>query len=266
MLLNLNWDLIVNHICNGINLFIPKWARGVVVGLSGGLDSSVVAYLCVKALGSERVLGLILPDSDVTPKGDFDDALMIAENLGIQYRVLDIKPIVKVFHDSLSVFGSPSKLAIGNLRARIRMCINYYFANLEGWIVAGTGDKSEILLGYFTKYGDGGCDFLPIGSLYKTQVRKLASFLGIPSKIVEKPSSPALWPNHFAERELGYSYQFIDPILHLLVDLGLDPIEVSSRLNVDINDVLKIKGMIDSSAHKRSFPKIIEIPSNILYG
>ncbi|MCX8169368.1 MAG: NAD+ synthase [Candidatus Methanomethylicia archaeon] len=260
MLPELDWDLVVEYICNGIKAIIPDKVKGVIIGLSGGLDSSVVAYLCVKALDSSRVLGLILPDSDVTPEVDFEDAILIAKNLGIEYRILDIKPIVEAFYNSLKFFGPTSKLAIGNLRARIRMCINYYFANLEGWLVAGSSDKSELLLGYFTKYGDGGCDFLPIASLYKTQVRKLAYFLEIPSRIVSKPSRPALWPGHLAEEELGYSYQFIDPILHLLVDVGLSPIEVSSRLNVDLSDVLKIKSMMDSTVHKRSFPKIIDIP------
>jgi len=264
LLYDLDWGAVAEHICSGIKGFVPGWSRGVVVGLSGGLDSSTVAFLCVKALGSSRVLGLILPDSDVTPREDFDDAITVAKLLGIEYRVLDIKPILSAFVDSLKVFGSPSRLSVGNLRSRIRMCINYYFANLEGWIVAGSGDKSEILLGYFTKYGDGGCDFLPIGSLYKTQVRLLASFLGVPARIVSKPSSPALWPGHLAEDELGYPYSFIDPILHLLVDVGLSPVEVASKLNVSLDDVLKIKRMVDSSSHKRSLPKIIELPMSMM--
>lgn len=258
--MDFDWNGIVNHICSGIRSFVPEDVKGVVLGLSGGLDSSVVAYLSVKALGSDRVLGLLMPDSDVTPKVDVDDALIVAENLGINYRVIDIKPVMDSFSSILKPFSSSSKLSIGNLRARVRMCINYYFANLEGWLVAGCGDRSEILLGYFTKYGDGGCDFLPIGSLYKTQVRRLASFLEVPDEIVSKPSSPALWPGHLAEAEIGYSYEFIDKVLYLMFDLGLSPLEVASKLNVDLNDVMNIKSRVDSSSHKRIFPKIIEIP------
>ncbi|RLE52976.1 MAG: NAD(+) synthetase, partial [Candidatus Methanomethylicota archaeon] len=217
-MLEINAPVVVDVISRFLRQHLSPPISGVVVGLSGGLDSTVTAYLCVNALGSESVLGLIMPDPEVTPKQDVDDAILVAERLGIKYYLIDISRIIKAFSNSIPNFSFEAKVPVGNLRARVRMCLLYYYANLEGRMVVGTGDKSELLLGYFTKYGDGGVDVLPIGDLYKTQVRMLGKYLGIPERIIKKPSSPRLWKGHLAEEELGLTYDIIDPILHLLVD------------------------------------------------
>ncbi|MCS7103687.1 MAG: NAD(+) synthase, partial [Candidatus Korarchaeum sp.] len=139
-------------------------ADGVVLGVSGGVDSTLLAYLCVKALGKERVHGMILPDSRVTPKEDIEDSLGVVENLGINYWYKDIAEISRSYEES-EFFIKDHKIALGNLRARIRMSLLYYIANSRNLLVAGSSDRSELLIGYFTKYGDGGADFLPIGDL-----------------------------------------------------------------------------------------------------
>ena len=135
---------------NFIRSFIHPPIEGVVLGLSGGIDSTVTFYLCVRALKSHRILALIMPDSEITPSEDTDDAIAIAENFNVKYHVIDINPIVKVFSRRLPNFSFEANVPCGNLRARIRMCILYYYANLENRLVVGTGDKSELLIGYFT--------------------------------------------------------------------------------------------------------------------
>ena len=221
-------------------------ANGLVIGLSGGLDSSVVLKLAVNAIGSKRVHGVIMP-GDATPDEDVNDAIDLAKDLGIQYDVIKINPIIASFMTAMP----DNDMARGNLTARVRMCILYYPAALKDYHVAGTADKSEKQIGYFTKYGDGAADILPIADLYKTQVRRLASFLEIPKAITEKKSSPRLWKNHLAEEEIGMSYDKLDPILEMLVDRKKSPREVARKLKVPFTDVQKVKDMVAKTTHKR---------------
>jgi NAD+ synthase len=230
-------------------------ADGVVVGVSGGIDSAVVVYLCAGALGSRRVLGLIMPDLRVTPEEDIKDAKLVADELCIESRPIDIAPIHRAFMKNLE----SNKLAEGNLRARIRMALLYYHANLANRLVVGTGDRSEALLGYFTKFGDGGVDLLPIGDLYKTEVRRLGEILGIKRRIIAKQSSPRLWQGQLAETEIGVPYDVIDDVLKMHFDQGLDQKTISSRLKVRATIVEKLLSRYDASSHKRALPEICEL-------
>jgi NAD+ synthase len=233
-----------------ISSYISKsLSKGLVIGLSGGLDSSVVLKLAVNALGPSKILGLVLP-SEVTPKEDVDHALELASSLGIKHQVIDISALLKKYSEALP----ENKRARGNLTARIRMNILYYYAGVNNYLVAGTSDKSELCIGYFTKYGDGAADILPIADLYKTQVRALARFLEIPTAIIEKKSSPRLWDNHLAEEEIGMGYETIDPILHLLIDRKIKPRGVAKKLAIPLTNVNKVRDMVDSSMHKRRLP------------
>ena len=160
------------QVCSTITRFIRKEvnkrnARVVVVGISGGIDSAVTVSLATKAIGPERVFGLILPDSSVTPKRDTTHAVELARRLKIRHKIIELKIIKKYLLQKLPC----NKLARGNLLVRLRMSLIYYYAAILNGIVLGTGDKSEMALGYFTKYGDGAADLLPIADLYKTEVR-----------------------------------------------------------------------------------------------
>jgi NAD+ synthase len=225
-------------------------ASGVVLGLSGGLDSSTAAYLAVRALGRGSVLGLLLPDSSVTPPADVEDARAVANALGIETIYIDIASVHGAYMDYLK----PHRLAEGNLRARIRMCILYYYANLLNRLVLGTGDRSEVLIGYFTKYGDGGVDIQPLAGLYKTQVRALAAYLGVPERIVAKRSSPRLWAGQMAEDELGLAYEDIDKILYATFDLKMGAEEVSRNLGLPLDKVLYVLNRYRATKHKRRPP------------
>lgn len=220
--------------------------KGVVVGLSGGLDSAVVLQLSVNALGPEKVFGIMMP-SKATPKDDLDDAISHASALGVKYKVIDLEPIIRQYTEVLP----EDRKARGNLMARIRMSILYYHAFVKGCIVAGTGDKSEYCIGYFTKHGDGGADIMPIAGLYKTQVRALGKHIGVPGEIINKKSSPRLWDNHLAEEEIGLEYEAIDSILHLMIDRKAKPKDIAKKLGIDAQHVARIKEMVDASAHKR---------------
>ena len=227
-------------------------AKGLVIGISGGLDSAVVLKLAVNALGPTRVLGLVMP-SDTTPREDTEDAIQQAKSLGTRYLIIDINPLLAKYAEVLP----DDKRARGNLMARIRMNILYYHASVNGYLVAGTSDKSELFIGYYTKFGDGAADIMPIANLYKTQVRALAKYLKVPQAIVDKKSSPRLWDNHLAEEEIGMGYETIDPILHLLIDRKMKPKDVARRLGVPPSQVNKVKGMVEVSLHKRSAPATI---------
>jgi NAD+ synthase len=172
--------------------------------------------------------------------------------LGLRYLIIDINPLLAKYAEALPA----DKRARGNLMARIRMNILYYHAGVNGYLVAGTSDKSELYLGYFTKFGDGAADLLPIAGLYKTQVRALAKLLKIPDSITEKKSSPRLWDNHLAEEEIGMDYETIDPILQLLVDKKLKPKAAAKKLGIAEKHVNRIREMMEANAHKRSMPPV----------
>jgi NAD+ synthase len=244
-----NYQKISKKIEKFIYSYVSKSsAKGLVMGLSGGLDSSVVLRLSVNALGSSKVLGLVMP-SDTTPSEDTTHAIDLAKNLQIKYQVIDICPIIRKFEELLS----PDKRARGNLMARIRMILLYYHAGINGYLVAGTSDKSELQIGYFSKFGDGAADIMPIAGLYKTQVRSLARYLDIPTVIVEKKSSPRFWDNHLAEEELGMDYETIDQILHLLIDKKINLKDISRKLGIPMKHVHKVKNMVEKSSHKRKY-------------
>jgi NAD+ synthase len=221
-------------------------AEGLILGLSGGIDSAVLAYLCKRSL-KENTLAIIMPDTEITPKYETEDALKMIALTGIEYKLLDIKPIVKEY----SQYLEPNDWARGNLRARIRTNILYYYANAKNYLVLGSSDKSEHLIGYFTKFGDGAADIVPIISLYKLQVRKFAEFLGVPKNVIEKKSSAHLWKEHEAEKEIGVSYEEIDSILYCIFDKKLSIEETANKTQIEKSTVEKVYNLYLNSEHKR---------------
>ncbi|MFX1465283.1 MAG: NAD+ synthase [Promethearchaeota archaeon] len=233
-------------------------ANGVIIGLSGGLDSSVTAALCVRALGHEKTFGLLMP-TQTTQQQDIDDAIKIATLLGVKYAIEDISPSLNAFKQ-FQVFDPEKKLINGNLAARLRMSLLYYYANLHNWLVIGTGNKSELLVGYFTKFGDGGCDILPLGDLYKCQVRQLADYLEIPQEIIKKMPSAGLWHGQTDEDELGTKYDTLDKILSGLEQLMI-PNEISKEFDIPLEVIKKVEIMLRKSEHKRIGPIIFKMGS-----
>jgi NAD+ synthase len=231
---------------------------GVVIGLSGGVDSSLAASLCVRALGKERVLGLLMP-TDFTPEEDIQDARALAEKLQIQTHTIRMDGIVKAFATEMPIDteSEAAKIPMANLLARARMVVLYFFANRENLLVAGTGDRSEALIGYFTKYGDGAVDFHPISHLYKNQVRELAGHLGVPARISEKPSSPQLYPDHEAEEEIPLPYTRLDEVLHCIFDRGLSVEETAEICSVSQETVEDVLLRYEDTSHKRESPPMV---------
>ena len=221
-------------------------AKGLILGLSGGIDSAVLAYLCKRQL-KEKTLAIIMPDTEITPNYETEDALKMIALTGIEYKLIDINPIVKEY----SMYLEPNDWAKGNLRARIRTNILYYYANSKNYLVLGSSDKSEHLVGYFTKFGDGAADIVPIISLYKLQVRKIAEFLGVPKNVIEKKSSAHLWKEHEAEKEIGVSYEKIDSILYCLFDKKLSVEDTANKTDIEKPTVEKIYNLYLKSEHKR---------------
>ncbi len=227
--------------------------KTLIVGVSGGVDSATTLALCVRAVGPSGVFGLVLPDSRTTPPQDVEDAKVLLGSFGVNYAQHTIDGVVDAFARELSIVD---RKLLGNVKARVRMTILYYYANRINGIVVGTGDRSELLLGYFTKYGDGGVDVLPLGSLYKTQVRQLGKILGVPPNIADKPSSPALWLGQTAETELGLKYEVADVILYALTELGYGAEELV-ELGMNKGAVEKVVELMKTSGHKRSLPPIL---------
>ncbi len=258
--LDIDLQYAVERITNFIKEYLAKSkAKGYVIGLSGGIDSSTTLALLVKAVGSEKITGLIMPFKGITPEEDINDALDLANSFNVKHHIICINSIFEAFKSIIPYFDEQDRISNGNLMARTRMILLYYYANKYNYLVVGTGDKSEILLGYFTKGGDGMVDILPIGDLYKTQVRKVAKYLGLPERIVTKPSSPRLWAGQIAEQELGISYETIDLVLYSLFDLRLSMDEIAEKTGISKSVIQAIYERVISSQHKRSLPPIPRI-------
>lgn len=229
--------------------------NGAVVGLSGGIDSALTAYLTVEALGAENVLGIHIPELNITPAEDVLDATEVADRLNIEFKTIDMSEILTSFMYSIPQSDNATPLTNGNLKARIRMSILYYYANLTGRMVMGTGNKTEIMLGYYTKYGDGGVDTEPIGDLYKTEVMELSRMVGVPEGIITKPPTAGLWVGQTDEEELGISYVVVDKLLEMLLD-DKDPEYIQNILNVSDEQMDSTIQRINANIHKSQAPPI----------
>jgi NAD+ synthase len=228
-------------------------AKGIVLGLSGGIDSGTIAALSSLAVGGKNVLGLMIPEKENFSQKDIDDAKTVAEQFHLETQICDMSNALSGLYNGIPVFDPSNKLGKGNIKARMRMLYLYYYANKQNRIVCGSSDKSETMMGYFTKWGDGAADIVPIIDLYKTQVRKLAINLEIPKEIALKPSTPALWPNQLAESELGIKYETLDLILYGL-ERFMTTQEIAIQLKIDNTVVDNVKSRWLANEHKRRMP------------
>jgi NAD+ synthase len=227
-------------------------ARAVVVGLSGGIDSALVARLCADALGPKSVVGVLLPDA-AHPTALLEETTAYAQALGVETVLRPIGEVERAF-DSLLQQGD-DVVGRGNVKARIRMTVLYAEARRRGALVVGTGNKSEILTGYFTKFGDGGADLLPLGDLYKTELRELARRLELPAPFLERAPTAGLWAGQTDEAELGVSYDVLDQILRGLEELHPEA-QIAEALGVDPATVAAVVHRVAQHRHKRRLPPI----------
>jgi len=223
--------------------------KGIVIGVSGGVDSAVAAAFCCRAIGADKMLALSLPAAVSNPQ-DAVDAQELCAQYGMEHRIINIEPMLEAYRMIPGFISSPYLL--GNLMARIRMSVLYYHGNRDHRIVCGTSNRSEYMLGYCTKYGDNAADIQPIVHLYKTEVYVVARELGIPESIIKKVPSAGLWEGQSDEREIGLSYAEIDHALQTLANrdwVATTPAEE------------KVLALVKKSTHKRIFaPNLLTVP------
>lgn len=242
---------------NRISRFIEQkvetaGAEGVVLGLSGGLDSATTAFLSERALGKDSVLAVFMPEEGVTSPREIEDAEEVAETLDLDFRTIEISSIFEEIKKNVDIEHSP-RMANANLKVRVRMLLLYYYANSLDYLVIGTSNESELRAGYFTKYGDGAVDFFPLGTVYKLQTKEIARELGVPKRIIEKPPSAGLWEGQEDEDELGLPYEKIDRIWAGL-DLDFSAGEIAECLDIDESQVEGLMERENRTEHKRRMP------------
>jgi NAD+ synthase len=235
-----------DEVVEKIKTFLKSRLNGkiAVLGVSSGIDSSLVLKLLSVSINTNKIKAIFMPDR-FTRESDYDDIKALEDNTGIRIETINIEP---VFSSYISILGHTDKKIEGNLRSRIRATILYYFANQYNGLVIGTTNRTEYLLGYYTKFGDGACDIEPIEFLYKTDVRKISKYLGIPDSIINKKPSAGLWENQYDEDELSMPYHRVDQILIDIFD---------KNIRKDTDDYKKIIGIYNNSEHKRRMPETL---------
>jgi NAD+ synthase len=216
-------------------------AKSLVLGLSGGIDSAVVCALAVRAVGPQSVVAAMMPIHSRAE--DMEDAENAARAFGVAPLRIDLSATYETFLTAMPSAESRLPLALANVKPRLRMTTLYYLANQHNGLVVGTGNKTELAIGYFTKYGDGGVDLLPIGDLDKTMVRVLARTLGVPERIIQKAPSAGLWEGQTDEAEIGLSYDTLDRALAALTAGNDERVEPGVRA--------RIEALRENSEHKR---------------
>ena len=231
------------------NYFGKNKRKVAIVGFSGGVDSTVVADLCANAMGPANTIIVNLPYSDIS---SFEKLTM--QQLGLPNISIDITEAVDVF-----VKQKPDQIGWGNIMARVRMIYLYDLARKRQGLVMDTCNKSEILLGYFTRWGDGAGDLVPIGSLYKTQVYQLAKYLKVPERIIKRPPSAELWKGQTDENELGYPYDFLDVLLYLMYDRNVPTRRLINEYGYKEIDIKNIQEMVERNIFKSELPPVCKL-------
>ena len=226
--------------------------QGFVVGLSGGIDSALSATLAVEAVGADKVFAVFMPYK-TSSENSVTDALALVSQLGVQYRQIDISPMVDAYFARAE---KPGAVRMGNKMARERMSILFDIAQEKSRLVLGTGNRTEISLGYTTWYGDSACSLNPIGEFYKTEVRLLSRKLGIPASIIDKPPSADLWVGQTDEDEIGVTYETIDRLLRRLIDDGEKSISKLEQEGFDAADISRVVSLLTRYSFKRHTPDI----------
>ena len=239
----------VNELKSFIKSTVTKaGAKGVVIGLSGGIDSAVATKLCADTLGPENVLNVFMP-SRVTPPEDYKVTSELSSQWGTEFRVVDVQPAVDALAAVL-LSDAETPLERGNISARCRMIVLYNLAKKRQYLVVGTSNQSEIMMGYFTKFGDGACDMTPLANLYKTEVRQIAALIGVPQPIIDKPPSAGLWEGQTDESDMGIKYEDLDKILY-----GMEQDRTDSQIAADTGlpkeTISDIRRQVQSMEHKR---------------
>lgn len=238
--------------------------NGYVIGLSGGIDSALSAALAVAAVGREKVLGILMPYK-TSSESSVADAMELVNKLGIEHRRIDISPMIDAYY---GVIDETTHLRAGNKMARERMSILFDIAHETGRLVLGTGNRTEICLGYTTWYGDSACSINPLGELYKTEVRQIAKILGIPESIIAKPPTADLWAGQTDEGEIGVTYNKIDQLLKRLIDDRVRSIALLETEGFERTDISRVISFLNRNAFKRRLPDVapigrVPVPDNI---
>ncbi|OGF97186.1 MAG: NAD(+) synthetase [Candidatus Glassbacteria bacterium RBG_16_58_8] len=253
--LSINNEQVAHVLCGFISSEIRKFGYDrVVVGLSGGVDSSTSAFLAVRALGKENIIGILMPYKTSQPESR-DHAMQVVDALGIRSLEVDITPMVNPY---FALHPDMDRIRRGNVMARERMIVLYDQSHARKALVLGTSNKTEYLLGYTTLWGDMACAVNPLGDLYKTQVRSLARYLGVPGEIIRKPPSADLWKGQTDEEELGFTYEEVDRLLFHLIDKRLNPAELEEK-GFQSKFVKRVTEMIQKSQYKRHLPVIAKL-------
>ncbi|ELF6919294.1 NAD+ synthase [Campylobacter jejuni] len=246
----MDWQKITEKMCDFIQEKVKNsQSQGVVLGLSGGIDSALVATLCKRAL-KENVFALLMP-TQISNKANLEDALRLCADLNLEYKIIEIQSILDAF---IKQSENTTLVSLGNFAARIRMSLLYDYSALRNSLVIGTSNKSELLLGYGTIYGDLACAFNPIGSLYKSEIYALAKYLNLHENFIKKAPSADLWENQSDEADLGFSYAKIDK--------GLKALETNDEKllrTLDPSLIAMLKNRMQKNAFKGKMPEILEI-------